>query len=966
MSEPRLISPLLDNFVMGDPISDRNGVRCCPAMNNNTGNKYIVKIISSPASSTQLEALILSGAYATKEDAQGYYKLITDGIEEEIGILQKLSKLEGYLPLENYQIVPMEDNSGFDVYMLSQYRNTLDQKLRHSSMTHLEAINLGLDMCAALAVCRRSGYLYTNLKPENIYLADEKGYRIGDIGFVGLNSLKYNSLPDRNRSSYTAPEIADAFASLNTTMDTYALGLILYQVFNDGALPSVNDEDPDAAIAPPAYADYEMAEIILKACAVDPAARWSDPIEMGQALISYMQRNGANDTPIAPVVEEPEIVPEIEIKQEEPETQEIDPENITEEHIYTEDDQGNLTILEDENIDETAPEEADVEIDSIAVTDEVNAILSQADDLLAHPTPDPVIQPEAIDVPIPESLPIEENDEESDEEASDSDEETEEAEEQNTETEEPEAPIEEPEEIDDEGEENEEAVPAKKTHWGRNIFLVFLVLACIAAGFLFYTRYYLQPIDSIEVDEGKNCSITVNVKSGLDESKLIVVCSDTYGNQLRQSVKDGKAIFTDLTPNAAYTVKVVTDGFHKLTGDTSAAFTTPVQTNIVQLNAVTGSEDGSMVVGFTIEGPDAKQWNIAYQAADEEQKTISFAGHMVTVTGLTVGKEYNITLSPAEDLLITGITQMKHTASAIIKPVDLQITGIIDGKLTATWAAPANTTVESWTVRCYNDKGYDKTIVASETTATFDEIDSTTDYTVEVTAAGMSVNARTFAPANSITVTELKADLKNDNDILFSWNSNGNTPKNGWVVLYSISGSPTKEIACKEGTSVTIPVKVPGSVYSIKLETADGAAALGGIMKVEIPEANEFSDYNLKKSNLTFKMCKTPSKSNWDKDDLSSKDYTTTFAANGKASFLVKSSKTGKSSSEKVTTLFVIRDENGSVVNFGSTTTAWRKMWSNRYCELNIPALPGVEGKYTISVYFNGALAHEQSFEISR
>ncbi len=954
MSDPKLISPLLDNFAMGAPISDHNGVRCCPAMDNNTGEKYIVKIISTPASPTQLEALLLSGAYPSKEAALDYYKTITNGIEEEICTLQKLSQLEGFLSFHNYQVETIEEQNGFDIYLLSTYRNTLEKKLRRGSLTHLEAINLGLDMCAALSICRRSGYLYANLKPENIYLVDDKSYRIGDIGFVNLNSLKYASLPERYRSNYTAPEIADAFSSLNTTLDVYALGLILYQVFNDGALPALDENSPNAVFAPPAYADYEMAEIILKACSADPDQRWNDPLKMGQALVAYMQRNGANDTPITPVSAIPPESESISTDSvsEEVVQEEIDPENITEEHIYVEDKDGNLTFIEDENADETTPDKLNDEIQYEEVSKEVSDILNQADDLLSHPTPEPVVQPEPIDVPIPEPLPIEEDTPE--EEMAEQSDSTDDADVEDSDIAE--------EETDDE---EVRPVAKKKTHWVRNIFLSFLVVAIIAAGFLFYTQYYLQPIESIILENGKNCSITVNVKSGLDESKLTVICADTYGGQIKQPVNDGKAIFTDLTPNAAYTVKVVVNGFHKLTGDTSAAFTTPVQTEIVQLQAVTGSEDGSAILGFTIDGPDAKQWNVRYQAKDEAEKSIDFAGHMVTLTGLTVGKEYTIKLAPTEKLLVTGITEIKHTASPIVKPTDLQVTGIIDKKLTAVWSAPKNTKVESWTVRCYNDSGYDETQVVSEGKCTFEGIDSAKDYTVEVTASGMSVNERAFAPANSLTVTDLKIDAKSANDMQLSWNSNGNNPADGWVVVYSVNGSPAKEIACKEGTKVTIPDKIPGAVYSFTLETAGGKAVLGGKLKYETAKAGDFSGYNLQKSNLTFKMCKTPSKKNWDKDDLSSKDYTTTFTTNSKASFLVKANRSVKSSSDKVTTLLVIKDANGSVVSFANTTNAWKKMWSDRYCELNLPTLPSVEGQYTVSVYFNGALAHEQSFKIT-
>ena len=252
MSEPKLISPMLDNFAMGDPISEHNGVRCCPAMEMSSDDKYIVKIISVPASQVQLNALLLTGAYQDQDAALSYFKDLADGIIEETQILQQLSELEGFVPYKEFQLVPMEDGTGYDVYLLSPYRRTLEQHFRRNPMTHLGAINLGLDMCAALAVCRRLGYLYADLKPGNIYITGDKEYRIGDLGFLKLDSLKYSSLPEKYRSEYTAPEIADAFSSINTTIDIYAAGLILYQAYNDGKLPRMNELDPEGVIPAPA------------------------------------------------------------------------------------------------------------------------------------------------------------------------------------------------------------------------------------------------------------------------------------------------------------------------------------------------------------------------------------------------------------------------------------------------------------------------------------------------------------------------------------------------------------------------------------------------------------------------------------------------------------------------------------------------------------------------------------------
>ncbi len=297
MSEPKLISPLLDGFLMGPSMSAHPGIQSCPAMPKDSNQRYIVKIISIPASAVQLEAMLLTGAYASQEAALSYFQEEAQRIINEIGVLKKLASLEGFLPFEGHQLVEKEDEPGYALYMLSPYKLSLERHLNRHTMTHLNAVNLGLDMCASLAVCRRAGYLYVNLKPENIFMSEDKEFRIGDLGFVKLDSLKYTSLDERYYSAYSAPECKDIFATINTTIDTYAAGMILYQTYNDGVLPAIV---PGEILPPPQYADYEMAEIILKAIDPDPAKRWKDPIAMGQAIVAYMQKNGANDVPIVP------------------------------------------------------------------------------------------------------------------------------------------------------------------------------------------------------------------------------------------------------------------------------------------------------------------------------------------------------------------------------------------------------------------------------------------------------------------------------------------------------------------------------------------------------------------------------------------------------------------------------------------------------------------------------------------
>lgn len=329
MSEPILISPLLDGFLMGDPISDHNGIRCCPAMKHESGEKFIVKIISLPPSPTQLDAMLLAGVFPDQQAAVKYYEDRANDYIREIEVLQQLARQEGFLSCSGYQSVPSQEHIGFDVYILNNYMRSLERQFSKKPITHLEALNMSLDICAALAACRRSGYIFANLKPTNIFLTEKGEYKISDLGFINLSGLKYAALPENCISEYTAPEIEDAYSSVNETLDVYALGMILYRIFNGGTLP----ENKQAALEPPRYADQELSAIILKACSINPQERWSDPVQMGQMLVSYIQKNGAFDTPVVPPAPEPEIIPEPDDESEQPAAE---AESITEDEIPTE------------------------------------------------------------------------------------------------------------------------------------------------------------------------------------------------------------------------------------------------------------------------------------------------------------------------------------------------------------------------------------------------------------------------------------------------------------------------------------------------------------------------------------------------------------------------------------------------------------------------------------------------------
>lgn len=1025
LSELKLISPLLDEFMVGEAFSDHDGVRCYPAMKRDSDERYILKVISIPASQVRLDALMLTGAFKDQEGAISYFGQLARDVENELAILDRLAKMEGFLPYEACQIAPKEDSAGFDVYLLGTYKRSLERHFRKYPMTHLAAVNLGLDMCACLTVCRQAGFLYADLKPGNIYISDDNEYRIGDIGFLPIVSLKYASLPDRYRSAYTPPELADPFAPISPSIDIYAAGLILYQAYNGGVLP-FSGQAPTEPLPAPLYADYEMSEIILKACAPNPADRWEDPIKMGQALVGYMQRNGVNDTPIIPpsVQLDSDETDKVEDFDEEPveETDSevlfeqadevgqmmiehmLDPDSASSEETVTEvaeeaeepaqeeEDITNLSFLDDLAVDETVPQEEMAEdVVYSDLTDDVTNMLEQADDLIAHEAPAPAVAPDPVEIPVPEPiLPEPEviyaeedlpEEDVSDAPAESSLDETVAAISEAVAVSEIPVSDDAPEDIaiddslisetqdepvvEEENEYFDEETP-RKNNLGNKILagiLAVVILACLAvAGFIFYRDYYIKVIDDIQLT-GVDNTLTVSVSTKADHNMLTVVCTDTYGNKNTAPLKNGFATFTDLTPDSLYTVTVDISGFHSLKGETRATFTTAPQTEIMSMDAIAGIESGTMILSFTTKGHDYDQWTLVCTAPGEPTLTTTFSGHMATVTGLTVGKTYTLTLDAAGNGYVVGKTTMEYTVTELVYAEDLKVTSLDQNGLVVTWETPEGMNVSQWTVLCYNASGFSQNVTTAENTATFTEIDPTVSYSVKVTASGMSDGKEITISANAITVTNFNTAVQNG-AMSVNWEFSGKAPNCPWVLTYTIDGYEQTYNAVTNGNSATIGAVAPGAVYLFKLQLQDGVTSvICSEFEVTIPSAPNFGAFGIAKENMTWLMCLAPNQADWNRFHVTS--YQTSFVPGQKAGFVAYLHYMYGISYDPLNLMYVIRNDQGQVISIHNTITTWTALWLNFYGHFTVPTLPQTAGDYTMDIYFNGASVHQQSFSIT-
>lgn len=968
LSEPKLIEPLLKDHIMGAPISQHHGVCCCPALLKNTDEKYIVKIISIPASPNQLDALLLTGACRNEEEAQAYFRRQAEEVVAEATLLKRLAQVEGFHSYNGWQIEPMEDGIGCDVYLLGEYCDTLSQHLTTQPLSHLSAVNLGLDLCSALSLSRRNGQLYVDLRPENVIITANREFRIADLGFVSLESLKYIALPEKYRSAYTAPEIADEYACLNTTLDIYAAGLILYQVFNGGKLPE-GDE-----IEPPFYADYDMAQIILKACAADPQQRWQDPQQMGQALITYLQSHSVNDTPIIPViVTEPENTQEAEEIPQETDTAPAEDTSAAEapaEETLQQDEGDSPASEEPEEeeqfvIDGFLFDDDQLEPEAEPFSEEMDEMLAQADDLIAHQTPDPVIAPEPVDIPIPDPIipePEEAPEAEVEEIPIPSDDPAEESQ--------PEEPQEQP--ITPpvpqlEPPEPPQPISRKKlTGLITTLVVVLLVILLAAGGFYYHQNIYLQTIDDVTADVFEDQAvITVDTKA--DESLLTVICTDIYGNSRQQALENGTAVFDDLNAGTTYKITLSVSGYHKLTGTTSTSFTTATQTNILSFTAIAGDTDGSVILNFSVQGPDSKNWSVHYMAPREHEKEVSCSGHMATITGLTVGARYTFWLVPEEELYVIGSDSIVYIAQPVVYAQDLAIQGYQDGNLIVTWSAPEGIDVESWTVRCYNNDGFDYTTTVTDTHIAIEGLDPTVSYTVDVKAAGMSVSKWTSITANSVTFKDISVtnivDGQPGDTLYIQWDYEGVAPAEGWQLSYTVNGGERQVITTTDPNATIYPV-IPGAEYSFSFVMPEGITAYGGTAQYTAPYS-QFDHLGITAQAFTFRMCWTPEEENWRWYYLWEQDFTNTFALGESASFVVHVDGDIAESDAQFTTLFIIRNADGTIVRTDpGKTLSWSSMWDKNYTELDMPAMPDAAGQYTVEIYFSQMFVASVAFDI--
>jgi eukaryotic-like serine/threonine-protein kinase len=157
-----------------------------------------------------------------------------------------------------------------------------------------QAAEIVASVCDALQRAHRAGLVHRDVKPENVLLARDGTVKVADFGIAVVadvdRTMPGGVIPGTLR--YLAPEQAQGWDA-SPASDVWAAGAILSELLTGypplqgagadflarrGSEPPRPPSEVDARLSP------ELDAIVLRACALDPAERYSDASEMGNAL----------------------------------------------------------------------------------------------------------------------------------------------------------------------------------------------------------------------------------------------------------------------------------------------------------------------------------------------------------------------------------------------------------------------------------------------------------------------------------------------------------------------------------------------------------------------------------------------------------------------------------------------------------------------------------------------------------
>lgn len=195
-----------------------------------------------------------------------------------------------------------------DVFIRMECLTDLPTWLNYHALTREETIRMMSSLCETLMGFEENGILHRDIKPENIFMDEEGNPRFGDFGSSGTDDEEWedDTRPIQGTPAYMAPEVYQGKPYGHGT-DLYSLGMVFYEIMNDGRAPFTNPNkqilspnDKRKAferrirgekLPMPILAKDGFGRVLVKACDPDPGSRYGSAKELKKDLALLLEED---------------------------------------------------------------------------------------------------------------------------------------------------------------------------------------------------------------------------------------------------------------------------------------------------------------------------------------------------------------------------------------------------------------------------------------------------------------------------------------------------------------------------------------------------------------------------------------------------------------------------------------------------------------------------------------------------
>lgn len=274
--------------------------------------KAALKVITIPQNPDEIEYMKCEG-----NDAKSITRRFRGYLEDIAKEYSAMAQMKGSVHIvhcDDFKSIQHDDGFGYDIYIKMELLTPLMQALDKVKQEE-QIIQLGLDISKALIHCQKKKILHRDIKPQNVFIAEDGVFKLGDFGIARNAEQVTNATVGVGSFSFMAPEVfLGKPGGYDHRADVYSLGLLLYWLLNENRgpfmplppLPTTAELEKEArirrfageTIPAPANGSARLQQVVLKACAYAPKDRYTSATELLEALQTVQKGKDAAKTPV--------------------------------------------------------------------------------------------------------------------------------------------------------------------------------------------------------------------------------------------------------------------------------------------------------------------------------------------------------------------------------------------------------------------------------------------------------------------------------------------------------------------------------------------------------------------------------------------------------------------------------------------------------------------------------------------